>query len=185
MLFFGKAPDGSVIRLAPVVCCSGSGTGAVPSLPVFTAGAGEDAFLIATSTVVLLVHGRQGLHRAGVKNFLLCCTFLCWMCGRLVGVMVYHIILSGRAAATWELENGGRLFRQGRTERCDEDAGLAPKCARNMMAWWMDGAPPIYPCLVEDWVGVVLVLVLWTNYLGLFSFTFLLYFVLGMVGSFF
>jgi hypothetical protein len=35
-------------------------------------------------------------------------------------------------------------------QRCDEDAGLAPKSGRNMTAWWMDGAPPIYRCLVED-----------------------------------
>jgi hypothetical protein len=56
--------------------------------------------------------------------------------------------------------NNLRTVAQGPTERCDEDAGLAPESARNMMTWWMDGAPPIYWCLVKDRVGALLVLVL-------------------------
>jgi hypothetical protein len=41
-------------------------------------------------------------------------------------------------------DKGEPMVPTRRTERCDEDANLAPESARNMMAWWMGGAPPIY-----------------------------------------
>jgi hypothetical protein len=69
----------------------------------------------------------------------------------------------GGAAATWE-------WWPLVPTRADEDDGLAPKGARNMMygsmawAWLVDGAritSTIYECFVKD--RAVLVLVLWTN----------------------